>query len=83
VPDAILRQQFMKIIDPGSWVIVKADNDVAFTHSGVPCRAVSLERDNQDSAFNGKFVVAHDTPRERNVLSGQSDITAADFAVAN
>ena len=73
----------MKIIDAGSRVIVKANNDVSFAQSSVPCRAVSLERDNQDSAFNGKFVVAHDTARERNVLSGQADITATDFTVAN
>src|SRR2546422_11635670 len=71
----------MKVIDAGSWVLVKTDNDVAFAYSGVPCRAIRFERYNQDSAFNGKIVVAHDTARERNVLSRKADITAADFAV--
>ena len=62
---------------------IKASGQIAFAQSGIPCRAVSLERDNQDSAFNGKFVVAHDPARQRNVLSGQADVTATNLTVAN
>src|SRR2546430_13061435 len=69
VPDAILRQKLMKIIDAGSRMIVKANNYVSFAHPTFSCRAVTLERYDQDSAFNGKVIVAHDTTRKRNVLS--------------
>src|SRR5216683_1956159 len=72
----------MKIVDAGSRVIVKADNDVPFAQSGIPCRAVYLKRHNKDSGLNVKVIVADDTARKRNVLSGQADITATDFTVA-
>ena len=83
MPDAILSQEFVKIVDAGSRVIVKADNDVPFPQSSIPCRAFVFERHNQNSTFNGQVVIAHDTARQRNVLAGQADVAAADFAVAN
>ena len=43
----------MKIVDAGSGVIVKANDDVPFAHSGIPRRAVSLERHDLDSAISG------------------------------
>src|SRR2546422_4625179 len=73
----------MKIIDAGSRVIVKANNDVPFAHSTFSCRAVTLEGYNQDSALDGKVIVAHDSARKRNVLSGKTYITATDLTVAN
>src|SRR5713226_4427511 len=73
----------MKIIDARSRLVVKANNDVSLVHSTFSCRAVPLERHNQDSALNGEVIVAHDSARKRNVLPGQADITATDFAVAN
>src|SRR5882672_3312159 len=73
----------MEIVDAGNRMLVKANNDIPFTQSSISCRAVGLERYNQDSALNRKVIVPHDSAWQRNVLSGQTDITATYFAVAN
>src|SRR6266478_3923307 len=73
----------MKIIDAGGRVIVKANDDVSFAKFSIPCRAVGLERHNQDSAVDGKVIVAHDSAWKRNVLSRQAYITATDLTIAN
>src|SRR5260370_22680750 len=64
-------------------MLVKAHDDVPFAHSALPGRTTLLERYNENAAFNWKEVIAHDSPRQRNILSPQADVTAADSAVAN
>src|SRR5881394_3682901 len=73
----------MKIINACRRLIVKANDDVPFAQSSIPCRAVTLERHNEDSALNGKLIVAHDSARKRNILSGQPYVTATHFTIAN
>src|SRR5437870_11210787 len=73
----------MEIINAGNRMFVKAENDVAFAHSGPSCRAVALERYDQDSALNRKVIVANDAARKRNILSSQADVTPAHFTVPN
>ena len=81
--DAFFGQQLVQIVDARDGPIVEADDDVAFAQSRFLARALLFKRHHEDATLNREIVVAHDTSRQRHVLSGQSDITATDSAVAN
>jgi len=56
----------MEIIDAANGMIVKANNDVSSEQASLSCRAVAFERDDKDSAFHGKVIVAYDAAGQRN-----------------
>ena|SRR5207237_8848728 len=73
----------MKIIDALRRMLVKAHDDVAFAYSAFSGRTIHFEGYHQDSAFDRKIVIAHDSSRQRNILSRQPDVTATHFTVAD
>src|ERR1043165_9119239 len=83
VADAFFGQQLVQVVDAGDGPIVKADDDVTFAKARFLTWALLFEGHHENSTLNRKVVVAHDASRQPHVLSGESDITAADFAVAN
>lgn len=76
-------QELVKIVNSGNRVALESDDYVSFAHTSQSCRTVALERDDQDSTFNRKVVVAHNAARKLNVLTGQTYVAAAESAAAN
>src|SRR6516162_2851596 len=81
--DPFLREQLVEIINTRDGTSVEPDNDVPGEQSGFSGRTVSLVRDDHNTALNRQAVIVNDAAWNGNVLSRQTNIAAADLAVAN
>src|ERR1700759_5168343 len=73
----------MQLVDVPGRVTVELDDDIAAQQSTRRGRAVLRYGLRLHAAFAREFVEAHDLPRDRHVLAGDTDIAAAHAALAD
>src|ERR1700741_3932625 len=76
----------MQVVDALNGMTVKLNDQITSQHAclfGWTALGIIFKRHYQHSGFNRQLVVTNNTARDRNVLSGEANVTSANSAISD